>query len=78
MKITPVNACESAYEDLRSHAGKTDWKASGLIREASELFGQLVMQLKTSLLNRRPASLDGPIAAITEDDDILGGMLDNV
>ena len=77
MKTITVNVSEPVYEDFRSHARKTERKASELIREAMELYRQQVMQRKTSLLDRRPASVGGPIAAITEDDDILGGMLDD-
>lgn len=72
-----VNESEPVFEDFRSHARKTERKASELILEAMELYCQQVMQRKTSLLGRRLASVGGPIAAITGDDDILGGMLDD-
>jgi hypothetical protein len=35
------------------------------------------MHRSTSLRDRRPASVGGPIQPITGDDDILGGMLDD-
>jgi hypothetical protein len=76
-KTITVNVSEPVYEDFRSHARKTDRKRSELIREAMELYRQQVMQRKTSLLGRRLASVGGPVAAITGDDDILGGMLDD-
>lgn len=77
MRTITVNVSEPVYEDFRRHARKTERKASELIREAMELYRQQNMQRKTSLRDRRPASVGGPIAAITEEDDCLGGMLDD-
>lgn len=65
------------YEEFRQHARKTDRKAAELIREAMELYRQERMQRRTSLRDRRVATVGGPIAAITPEDDILGGMLDD-
>lgn len=65
------------YEEFRQHARKTDRKAAELIREAMELYRQERMQRRTSLRDRRVATVGGPIAAITSEDDILGGMLDD-
>lgn len=76
MKTITVNVSEPVYEDFRRHARKTGRKASELIREAMELYRQQIMQRQTSLRDRRPISVGGPIEAITEEDDILGGMLD--
>lgn len=42
-----------------------------------ELYRQQNMQRRTSLKDRRPVSVGGPIEAITKDDDILGEMLDD-
>jgi hypothetical protein len=42
-----------------------------------ELYRQQHMQRRTSFRDRRPVIVGGPIQAITEDDDILGGMLDD-
>jgi len=77
MKTITVNVSEPVYEDFREYARKTDRKASELIREAMENFRQQHMQRRTSLRDRRPVSVGGPIQAITPDDDLLGGMLDD-
>ncbi len=77
MKTITINVSEPVYEDFRQHARKTERKASELIREAMELYRQQHMQRRTSLRDRRPVSVGGPIQAITEEDDILGGMLDD-
>jgi len=72
-----LNVSEPVYEDFREYARTTDRKASKLIREAMENFRQQHMQRRTSLRDRRPVCVDGPIQAITSDDDLLGGMLDD-
>lgn len=77
MKTITVNVSEPVYNDFREYARKTDRKASELIREAMELFRQQHMQRRTSLRDRRPVSVGGPIQAITAEDDVLGGMLDD-
>ncbi len=77
MKTITVNVSEPVYEDFRQHARKVDRKTSELIREAMELYRQQHMQRRTSLRDRRPVSVGGPIQAITAEDDILGGMLDD-
>ena len=77
MKTITINVSEPVYEEFREYARKTDRKASELIREAMELFRQQRMQRRTSLRERRPVSVGGPIQAITAEDDILGGMLDD-
>jgi metal-responsive CopG/Arc/MetJ family transcriptional regulator len=77
MKTITVNVSEPVYEEFRNFARKTDQKASALIREAMELYRQQHMQRRTSLRDRRPASVGGPICAITDEDDILGSMLDD-
>jgi hypothetical protein len=77
MKTITINVSEPVYEDFRQYARKTDRKASELIREAMELYRLQHMQRRTSLRDRRPVSVGGPIQAITAEDDILGGMLDD-
>lgn len=77
MKTITINVSEPVYEDFRQFARKTDRKASELIREAMELYRKEHMQRRTSLKDRRPASVGGPIRAITTEDDILGEMLDD-
>jgi len=77
MKTITLNVSESVYEEYRQYAVKVERKASELIREAMELYRQQHMQRRTSLRDRRPVSVGGPIQAITADDDLLGGMLDD-
>lgn len=77
MRTITVNVSEPVYEEFQSHARKTDRKASELIREAMEVYRQLHMDRRTSLRDRRPASVGGPIQPITGEDDILGEMLDD-
>lgn len=77
MRTITVNVSEPVYEEFRQFALKTDRKASELIREAMELYRKEHMQRRTSLKDRRPVSVGGPIQAITMEDDILGGMLDD-
>ncbi|MGB3119115.1 MAG: hypothetical protein WBE58_09860 [Verrucomicrobiales bacterium] len=77
MKTITINVSEPVYEDFREYARKVDRKSSELIREAMELYRQMHMQRRTSLRNRRPASVGGPIQPITGADDVLGEMLDD-
>ncbi len=77
MKTITVNVSEPVYQDFRAYATKTDRKASELIREAMELYRQTHMQRRTSLRDRRSASVGGPIQPITSSDDLLGDMLDD-
>ncbi len=77
MKTITINVSEPVYEEFQQYALKTDRKASELIREAMESYRQLHMQRRTSLKDRRPFSVGGPIQAITSENDILGGMLDD-
>ena len=77
MKTITVNVSETVYDDFREHAKKVERKASELIREAMELYRQQHMQRRTSLRSRVPATVGGPIHAVTAEDDILGEMLDD-
>lgn len=77
MKTITINVSEPVYEEFRRYAQRTDRKASELIREAMELYRHQHMQRRTSLRDRRPANVGGPIKAITEEEDILGEMLDD-
>ena len=75
MKTISVNVSEPVYEDFQRFAEKMDRKASELIREAMEAYRQQHMLRRTSLRDRRPASVGGPIKPITAEDDLLGEML---
>ena len=77
MRMITVNVSDPVYQDFRSFAKKRDRKASELIREAMEMYRQTHIQRRTSLRDRRPASVGGPIQSITGDDDLLGEMLDD-
>ena len=77
MKTITVNVSDPIYQDFRSYARKTDRKATELIREAMELYRQQHMQRRTTLRDRRPASVGGPIQPITAEDNLLGEMLDD-
>jgi hypothetical protein len=72
MKTITVNVSEPVYQDFRKFARKTDRKVSELIREAMEQYRQLHMQRRTTLRDRRPTSVGGPISALTGEDDLLG------
>ncbi len=75
MKTITVNVSEPVYQDFRQFARKMDRKTSELIREAMELYRQQHIRRQTTLQDRRPASVGGPIQPITGDDDILGELL---
>ena len=76
MKTITVNVSEPVYEEFRAYAAQVDRKTSELIREAMEEYRQLHMNRQTSLRDRRPTSVGGPIEPIIGEDDILGEMLD--
>jgi len=77
MKTITVNVSEPVYEDFRRYARKVDRKASELIREAMEMYRQQHMQRRTTLRDRHPASVGGPIQPITAEDDLMVEMLDD-
>ena len=77
MKTITVNVSEPVYQDFRLYARKTDRKASELIREAMEMYRQLHMQRRTTLRDRHPANVGGPIAALGGEDDLLEEMRDD-
>jgi hypothetical protein len=77
MKTITINVSEPVYDEFRQYARKVDRKAAELIREAMELYRQQHMQRRTTLRDRRPASVGGPIQPIMAEDDLLGEMLDD-
>jgi len=77
MKTVTINVSEPVYEDFQNFAKRVDRKASELIREAMELYRQTHMQRRTSLRDRRPVSVGGPIRPLTSDDDLLEEMHDD-
>ena len=76
MKTITVNVSEPVYAEFQSYAQKVDRNTSELIREAMEQYWQTHIARRTSLRDRRPASVGGPIQPITAEDDLLGEMLD--
>lgn len=74
MKTITVNVSEPVYEEFQAFANTRDRKASELIREAMELYRQARMQRRTTLRDRRAASVGGPIEPITGHDDLLEEM----
>ena len=77
MKTITINVSEPVYEDFREYARRTDRKASAVIREAMEEYRRHHIQRRTSLRDRRPATVGGPIRSISAEDDILGELLDD-
>jgi hypothetical protein len=77
MKTITVNVSEPIYEEFQAFARKVDRTAAELIRESMELYRRQHMHRRTSLRDRRPTSVGGPISPITAEDDILGDMLDD-
>ena len=76
MKTITVNVSEPVYEEFREYARKLDRKASELIREAMEEYRLAHIARRTSLRDRRPVSVGGPIESITGD-DLLEEMIDD-
>lgn len=77
MKTITVNVSEPIYEEYQTYAKKVGRKTSELIREAMEEYRDAHLLRRTSLRDRRPTSVGGPIEPITEKDDLLGEMLDD-
>lgn len=75
MKTITINVSEPVYEDFRAFALKMDRKASELIREAMEQYRKQHMTQRTSLRDRRPASVGGSIQPLHADLDLLDEML---
>ena len=78
MKTITVNVSLLVYKDFQKFAEKSDRKTSELIREAMEEYHHKHIDRQTTLLDRRPVSVDGPIEPLSSDDDILGEMLGDV
>jgi hypothetical protein len=77
MKTITVNVSEPVYEDFQTYAQKSERKTSELIREAMEEYRRAHIERKTSLRDRRPASVGGRIDPIESEDDLLEEMLDD-
>lgn len=77
MKTITVNVSEPVYKDFQDYAARSYRKTSELIREAMEEYRQRHIERRTTLRDRRPISVGGPIEPISSDDDLLGEMLDD-
>jgi len=77
MKTITVNVSDPIYRDFSIYAKQVGNSASELIRRAMEDYHQRFILRKTTLRNRRPASVGGPLQPIGRDEDLLGEMLDD-
>ena len=75
MKTITVNVSDPIYRDFSIYAKQAGNSASELIRRAMEDYHQRFILRKTTLRNRRPASVGGPLQPIGRDEDLLGEML---
>lgn len=77
MKTITINVSEPVYEAFQDYARRADRKASELIREAMEAYRLAHIERRTSLLERKPVSVGGPIEPIGGQDDVMEAMLDD-
>ena len=77
MKTITVNVSDPIYRDFTVYAKQVGNSASELIRRAMEDYHQRIILRKTTLRNRRPASVGGPLQPIGREEDLLGEMLDD-
>ena len=77
MKTITVNVSGPIYRDFTVYAKQVGNSASELIRRAMEDYHQRFILRKTTLRNRRPASVGGPLQPIGREDDLLEAMFDD-
>jgi hypothetical protein len=77
MKTITVNVSDPIYRDFTVYAKQVGNSASELIRRAMEDYHQRFILRKTTLRNRRPASVGGLLQPIGREEDLLGEMLDD-
>jgi negative regulator of replication initiation len=77
MKTITVNVSDPIYRDFTVYAKQVGNSASELIRRAMEDYHQRFILRKTTLRNRRPASVGGPLQPIAREEDLLGEMLED-
>jgi hypothetical protein len=77
MKTITVNVSDPIYRDFTVYAKQMGNSASELIRRAMEDYHQRFIVRKTTLLNRRPVSVGGPMQPIGSEEDLLGEMLND-
>lgn len=76
MKTITINVSDPVYRDFSKYAKQVGNTASELIRRAMEDYHERFILRKTTLRNRRPASVGGPVQPIGREEDLLGEMLD--
>jgi hypothetical protein len=77
MKTITVNVSDPIYRDFTVYAKQIGNSASELIRRAMEDYHQRFILRKTTLRNRLPASVGGPVKPIYREEDLMGEMLDD-
>jgi len=77
MKTITVNVSDPIYRDFTVYAKQMGNSASELIRRAMEDYHSRFIVRKTTLSNRRPVSVGGPMQPIGSEEDLLGEMLDD-
>ena len=76
MKTITVNVSEPVYRDFQRYAKEHDRTAAELIRHAMEEYRRAHLQGSSSLRDLQPLSLGQVKRPLTQDDDLLGEMLD--
>ena len=76
MKTITINVSDRVYRDFSKYAKQVGNTASELIRRAMEDYHERFILRKTTLRNRRPARVGGPVQPIGREEDLLGEMID--
>jgi hypothetical protein len=76
MKTITVNVSEPVYRDFQTYAKANDRTASELIRQAMEEYRKNHLQPGASLRDLQPVSVGKVLRPLTQEDDLLGEMLD--
>lgn len=74
MKHVTINVSEPVYKELQEYAKRHDRSASGLIREAMEIYLHERVQRGTSVRDLPPLSLGKVKKPLTRNDDLLEEM----
>ncbi len=75
MKTITINVSDPVYRDLASYAKGKGRPTSEVIRTAMEEYHARVVARRTSLRERRAASVGGPVKPLLAEDDLLDEML---
>lgn len=75
MKTITINVSETVYSDFQEYAKKTGRPTAELIRQAMEDYHARELNRSTSLQDRRPVGVGGPIEPLAPEDDLLEEML---